>query len=221
MKKIVIYGTCGFSSEAHQLIRDAAASGEAIDCIGFLIDAEYRKGDVVRGLPVFNHIDDLTQRDDHFVVIAIGATTARRRIAGLIEQRIGPRYTVLKHPRSWVADSVAIGEGSIVCAGALASADTILGKHVQLHIGCTVGHDVTIGNFVTIAPGANVSGRVKIGEGVFVGAGAVILPDVEIGPWAMIGAGCVVTKNVPPNATVVGVPSRIIRERESGWHLGK
>ncbi len=49
-------------------------------------------------------------------------------------------------------------------------------------------------------------------KGCWVGARAIILPSVnEIGSNAIIGAGAVVTKNVPPNAVVVGNPAKIAK----------
>jgi hypothetical protein len=46
-------------------------------------------------------------------------------------------------------------------------------------------------------------------EGASIGANATILAGVTIGKRAMVGAGAVVTKDVPPNAIVVGNPARI------------
>lgn len=43
-----------------------------------------------------------------------------------------------------------------------------------------------------------------------IGSGAVILCGVTIGEEAVVGAGAVVTKNVPPKATVAGVPARLV-----------
>jgi serine O-acetyltransferase len=51
-----------------------------------------------------------------------------------------------------------------------------------------------------------------IGNGVVIGAGAIILGAIAIGDEAKVGAGSVVTRPVPPSATVVGVPGRIVEE---------
>lgn len=211
VQDIIIYGTHGFASEAQQLVEDLAAAGEALRCIGFMIDPAYRKDDIVRGLPVFDERN--APKEPGIFLIGVGDTQARKRIVQLVRTRFRARFRTFRHPRAWAGRRVEIGTGAVICAGALATADITLGEHVQLHVGCTVGHDTTIGDFVTVAPGANVSGRVKIGEGTFVGAGAVILPDIEIGPWATIGAGAVVTKNVPAGTTVVGVPARIVERK--------
>ena len=84
------------------------------------------------------------------VVIAIGATLPRRRIAEEIENALGARFATLLHPRASFGASVSIGPGSIVCAGATASSDISIGRHCQLHAGATLGHDDLLGDFVTI-----------------------------------------------------------------------
>ena len=48
-------------------------------------------------------------------------------------------------------------------------------------------------------------------ENVTVSAGAKILGGFTVGAGAKIGAGAVVLKEVPPHATVVGVPGRVVR----------
>jgi len=49
-----------------------------------------------------------------------------------------------------------------------------------------------------------------------VGAGAKVIGDVTIGENAKIGAGSVVVTNVPPHATVVGVPGHIVAFADPG-----
>lgn len=208
--RIVVYGTRGVAREFHQLIEDVSSSGVPLTCLGFLVDKEYQEVPEVHGLPVFGDADWLGEAPDVLVTIGIGMTAPRHRIVRDIEKRFGPRFLTLQHPRAWVGSRVAIGAGSVVCAGALVTTDISIGRHVQLHVGCTIGHDTVIGDVVTVAPGANVSGRITIGEGTFVGAGAVILPDIKIGNWVMIGAGAVVTRDVPDGVTVAGVPARVI-----------
>ena len=51
-----------------------------------------------------------------------------------------------------------------------------------------------------------------IGRNCVIGAGAVILGEVKIGDNAKIGANAVVLKDVPSNATVVGVPGQIVKK---------
>ncbi|WP_233247867.1 MULTISPECIES: serine O-acetyltransferase [unclassified Fibrobacter] len=56
----------------------------------------------------------------------------------------------------------------------------------------------------------SVTGGGRIGNKCVLGAGAVILGNITVGDNAKIGANAVVLKDVPANATAVGVPARII-----------
>lgn len=79
-----------------------------------------------------------------------------------------------------------------------------------------IGRNVTLVSNVTIGM-RNEPVFPTIGDDVFIGAGARILGGVAIGSGASIGANAVVLTDVPPGATAVGVPARILQHggRES------
>src|SRR5277367_5565847 len=53
--------------------------------------------------------------------------------------------------------------------------------------------------------------RTVVKKGASIGSGATILSNTNIGENAIVGAGSVVTRDVPPNAIVVGNPARVLR----------
>jgi UDP-2-acetamido-3-amino-2,3-dideoxy-glucuronate N-acetyltransferase len=55
--------------------------------------------------------------------------------------------------------------------------------------------------------------RTLVGSGASLGSGAIILCGISIGERALVGAGAVVTRDVPPAATVAGVPARGLADR--------
>ncbi|MGH7593275.1 MAG: serine O-acetyltransferase [Gemmatimonadales bacterium] len=85
------------------------------------------------------------------------------------------------------------------------------------------GDNIYIEHQVTI--GADRGTSPVLGNDIFIGAGAKVLGPVTVGDGARIGANAVVVKDVPPYSTVVGVPARVVRQRQKGdedtlAHLG-
>lgn len=86
---------------------------------------------------------------------------------------------------------------------------------VVAHGQTTVGRGTIISPWVTLGLINSASGELSlkgpaIGALVYIGAGAQILGPVTIGDGARIGANSVVLTDVPPGATAVGAPARII-----------
>jgi len=84
-----------------------------------------------------------------------------------------------------------------------------LGMGIVIHKDAVIGNNVRIDQHVTIG-GRTGPGAPVIGDNVRIGAGAKVLGGLRIGHHAQIGANAVVIKDVPDNATAVGVPARII-----------
>lgn len=93
------------------------------------------------------------------------------------------------------------------------------GLFIDHGTGVVIGETAIIGNNVTMFHGVTLGGVGKekgkrhptIGNNVFIGTGAKILGDITIGDNSKIGANSVVLKDIPNNATVVGVPGKIIK----------
>lgn len=84
--------------------------------------------------------------------------------------------------------------------------------------GTVIGETVEIGKNVTLYQGVTLGGTGKekgkrhptIGDNVVVASGAKVLGSFTVGHNAKIGAGSVVLKEVPPYATVVGIPGKVV-----------
>jgi sugar O-acyltransferase (sialic acid O-acetyltransferase NeuD family) len=155
-----------------------------------------------RGIAISGGVGDLPA--DGSFTFGIGYPEPRRRVADLTPDR---PHEALVDPSAVVSPTAELAEGVQVFWQAGVSPLCRLGRHALLSYGATVGHDTTLGAFTCVMPGARLSGDVRIGAGVLVGTGAVVLQGVEVGDGARVGAGAVVTRDVPPGATVVGVPA--------------
>lgn len=89
--------------------------------------------------------------------------------------------------------------------------------------GVVIGETAELGDDVTLYHGVTLGGtswrkgkrHPTLGHGVVVGAGAKILGPVNIGDGVKVGANSVVIKDVPANATVVGIPARVVQMNKS------
>jgi serine O-acetyltransferase len=130
------------------------------------------------------------------------------RIAHLLYQ--GRWYTtarLISHLTRWVT-GIEIHPGATI------------GRRVFIDhgMGVVIGETSEIGNDCLIYKGVVLGGtslekkkrHPTLGHRVVVGSNATILGAIMIGDGAKIGSGSVVIKPVPPGATVVGVPGRIV-----------
>ncbi|MFN7426171.1 MAG: serine O-acetyltransferase [bacterium] len=82
----------------------------------------------------------------------------------------------------------------------------VIGETAEIGDDCTLYHGVTLGG-TSWKKGKR---HPTLGDGVIVGAGAKILGPIRIGHRAKIGSNAVVVQEVPPLATAVGIPARVI-----------
>ena len=102
--------------------------------------------------------------------------------------------------------SVKIGKGFYIghFGGIIVHSD------VQIGEGFSLGSGVVIGT-----RGLGSHGVPQIGNNVYIGVGAKVLGNIKIGNNVKIGANAVVTDNVPDNATVIGIPARILMKEKT------
>lgn len=93
------------------------------------------------------------------------------------------------------------------------------GVFIDHGAGVVIGETAEVGNNVIIYQGVTLGGTGKdkgkrhptIGNNVMISSGAKVLGPFTVGDGSKIGAGSIVLCEVPPNATVVGVPGRIVK----------
>lgn len=150
-------------------------------CTRFLEPVLYFKG--------FHAIQ--THRLSHWLYQA-----GRRDFAYYLQSRASEVFQVDIHP------AVPIGKGIFIDH----ATGVVIGGTAALEDDVSILQNVTLGG-----TGKELGDRhPKIRRGVLIGAGAKILGNIEIGHCSRVAAGSVVLQPVPANATVAGVPARIV-----------
>ena len=93
----------------------------------------------------------------------------------------------------------------------------VIGETAEIGDDCTLYHGVTLGGTTWQAGKRHPT----LGNNVVIGAGAKVLGPITIGAGGRVGSNAVVVKDVPPGATVVGIPGRIVRARQTPAPLPK
>lgn len=106
------------------------------------------------------------------------------------------------HPGAVIGQGVFIDHGMGV----------VIGETAEVGDGCTIYQGVTLGG-TSLYKGAKR--HPTLGRNVVVSAGAKVLGGFTVGDDAKVGSNAVVIKPVPPGATAVGIPARIIQAEDS------
>lgn len=124
-----------------------------------------------------------------------------------------------KHNAKWLAR--ALSQGSRAWTGVEIHPAATIGRRFFIDHGAGVvigetaeiGDDVLMYHQVTLGGTSLDKGKrhPTLGNNVLIGMGAKIIGAIVVGDNAKIGANAVVTRDVPPNATVVGIPGKVVK----------
>ncbi len=118
-------------------------------------------------------------------------------LARWISQYAKFRTGVEIHPGAKIGTGVFIDHGCGI----------VIGETAEVGDGCTLYQGVTLGG-----TGKDTGKRhPTLGKNVTVGSGAKVLGPFTLGDNSKIAAGAVVLKEIPPNATAVGVPAQVVK----------
>lgn len=122
--------------------------------------------------------------------------------AWIMHSHLSKKYGLQINPKTKIGYGLYIGHG----IGIVINPTAIIGNNCNLS------------QFTTI--GSNEGRAAVIGDNVYIGPSVCIVENVRIGDNVTIGAGAVVTKDIPENATVAGVPAKVISYKTPGRYIG-
>lgn len=208
MRKLIIWGAGGHGKVVLDIARATGLFSEIVfvddSCAspgGSFCDCEL--------LPSSQGFETLKARGHSCFVVAIGNNRVRARCFQEGIDR-GLDLAAVIHPSAIVSASARIGRGTVVMPRVVVNADAVIGHNCILNTAVIVEHDCHIGDHVHLAPGVVLGGNVTVEPFSLLGIGTIAVPGTRIGEGAIVGAGAVILDNVPPGATSVGVPAKVL-----------
>jgi sugar O-acyltransferase (sialic acid O-acetyltransferase NeuD family) len=209
---VVVYGIGENSQQVFHILKHDST----VRIVGFLDDAVQRHGTEHLGSPVFgdfNGLDAARRAGANVAIVAIGDNEARARISGALRD-LGWSFTSAIHPAAIIDSPAGIGDGCIIELGVCIHPEARIGNGVFLGGSSVIAHHSHVGDYSLIGGGVIFGGAARVGRRTLVGVGAVLQPHITIGDDVVIGIGSAVVKDVPDLSVAVGVPAKVIRQRQ-------
>lgn len=218
MKDLIIIGASGFGREVAWLVERINKNAPTWNLLGFLDDNTLLTNKSINNYPILGELSKASYYKDSYFICAIGSSLVRAKIVEYLKTILFDKikFATLIDPSVIISDKITIGDGSIICAGTIATVNISMGKHTIINLDCTLGHDDSLSDYVTIYPSVNISGNVNIGTCTEIGTGSQIIQGITIGEKTIVGAGSVVIRNIPSLCTAVGSPAKPIKYHEQG-----
>lgn len=114
-------------------------------------------------------------------------------------------------PLAMLFNKLNVMGGCIIGRGADFGEGFVLVHSIGVVVNTSVkgGRNVILEQQVTIGAEKGLSPR--LGDDIFIGAGAKILGAIHLSNGTKVGANAVVLEDVPPGATVVGIPAKVVK----------
>lgn len=207
MKKIILIGAGGHSKSVADSI-----DKQTYELCGFI--DENKKGNHL-GLKIFgSKIEDIPNFKNYSYFVSIGDVFYRKKWYDKLEE-LGLDIINIIDPSAIISPSAHIGKGNFVGKMVIINADARIGNNNVINSKALIEHECVVGNHNHLSTNSVINGNVIVEDGVFMGSSSVSNGQLKIGSWSIIGSGSVIIRDIPSNVTVVGVPAKIIKRRDS------
>ena len=204
--RLVVFGSGGHA----KVVIEAALAREPGREMVIVDDAPGANGRSVLGIAVTGGRSALQSLGGAAVVPAIGDNRARAELLEWLRAQ-GHALESVVHPSAIIANSVKLGAGVFVSAGAIVIAEARVADGAIVNTGSSVDHDCVIGEAAHIGPGVHLCGNVRIGARTLLGVGSCVRPGISVCDDVVLGAGSVVVSDIAEAGTYAGNPARRLR----------
>ncbi|MCS6761543.1 MAG: NeuD/PglB/VioB family sugar acetyltransferase [Candidatus Devosia symbiotica] len=147
--------------------------------------------------------------------IGVGDAALRERLAN-DAMAVGLELLSVVSMHAYVSDTVVIGAGVVIFAGAVVQADSHIDRLAIINSAASIDHDCHVGELSHIAPGGVLCGGVTIGKRCWIGARSVVIEQRTVADDVFVAAGAVMVRNVVrAGSRWAGVPAHTLDNAHS------
>ncbi|WP_461635091.1 NeuD/PglB/VioB family sugar acetyltransferase [Glutamicibacter soli] len=210
MAELLLLAASGLARETLESIRQTGDH----QVLGILDDNAALHGTSVNGVPVLGGLDLAARRGEQLLICA-GKGASRAAIARRLDLP-EERYATHASAHAVLGSTVAVGAGSIILAGTVATSDVRIGRHVVLMPRVVLTHDDVLEDYSTLAAGAALAGTVHVGAEAYLGTNSTVRENLSIGRGAVLGMAAALIADLPAGQTWAGNPARPLGPRTPG-----
>ena len=133
-----------------------------------------------------------------------------RNYVAVVLARICPSLRL----KNWLLRRIGVTVGEGVSWGLESTPDVFWPERIRVDDDAIIGYDATLLCHEFLHEEYRL-GDVVVEEQAMIGAGAVVLPGVTVGEGARVAANSLVAEDVPPGATVAGVPAEVVSRTDA------
>ncbi len=210
MTKLAILGASGHG----KVIAEAAIlSGKWTEIIFF--DDAFPEIQSIEEWTVLGNTRDLIKNKNNFggIIIGIGDNKIRMDKYNYLKRHDCNIVSII-HPSAIISQSVSMGFGTVVMAGAIINAYSQIGYSCIINSNAVVEHDCLLSDGVHISPGVLLAGDVSIGISTWIGIGSTVKQQITIVNDVIVGAGSVVVKDIVEQGIFFGNPLKKLKKHK-------
>lgn len=208
--KSIIFGAGTYGEVYASYLTEAG-----VNIVGFLDDNKSLWGSSIVGIPVLGGQELLPQLLSEGEADSIYCPIGNNKLrVDILSKAAAMGYTTPNfiHPSVLISPNVSIGKGVYILPRSIVMPHSRIEDYVMISIGANIIHHSHLCRGVFLSNGVNLGANIVAKPYAYVGMGATVMTGVSyIGENSLIGAGSAVIRDVPDNAVVAGVPSKILK----------
>ena len=217
--KLLIYG----AGETAEIIADYFKMDSEFEVIGFCVDKEFIKTDIINDLPVFPFEDIVETHppNEYWMFVAASFNKLNRIRQNMYEKAklLGYKLATYVSSNAFIWHNSKIGENTFIFENNVIQYKVVIGNNCILWSGNHVGHQTIIKDNCFVSSHVVISGYCNIGENTFIGVNSSINDEISIGNDCILGNSTVVTKNLDNDGIYVGSPAKRLKSAKASFNI--